>query len=150
MNEQLARQTQEFLTAAVKTEVPNEVRLMALDGVAQLRDALGQWGVNAQKNAKMIEDMVAAAQAGAKTVRDQTLANFQTNTEAALAAADSLARAKTLPEAAHLQAKYVQNQLSDIAAQMRQLAELSAQVTKQTAETLTSIATSYVGDLKRA
>jgi len=149
MNEQLTRQAQDMLAAVVKTEVPAEVRTMVQDGVAKTREAYAKWTTAAQTGSKALEEVMLATQAGAKTVGETIFGNALANTEAAFDAAQGLARARTLPEVAQLQTRFVQELLAIVSKQGKGLLELTVKVAKETADTLTAIATKAADDLKK-
>ena len=65
-------------------------------------------------------------------------------------AAQAIARAKTLPEAARLQADFVQQQATAATAQTKELLELSAKVTKQTFESVNAAAAKSFEQMKKA
>ncbi len=150
MNEHIARQAQEMLAAAAKTEVPTEVRALAQETVAKAREAYCKWSSGARQGARALEEVMLAAQTGVRIIGAKAFGSAQANTEAAFEAAVELARARTLTEAAQLQAKFVQNQLAAVSDQGKELFELSVKVAKETADTLTVIATKAVDDLKKA
>lgn len=149
MNEQIARQAQDMLAAAAKTEVPAEVRALAQESLAKAREAFDKWNAGARQGAQALEEVVAAAQTGARTIGNKALGNTLINIDAAFEAAEGLARARTLPQAAQLQARFVQDQLADASTQGKELFELSVKVAKETADTLTAIATKAFEDLKK-
>jgi hypothetical protein len=150
MNEQFARQTQAFLAGAANIEVPAEVQAMAQDSVAKAREAFVTWSAAARSGTRAIDKVMLANRSGAKTIGDNVLSNAQAAAEAAFAAAQGLARAKTLPEVAQLQAKFVQEQLAMASQQGKALLELSAKIAQETTDTLTAIATKSAGDLQKA
>ena len=150
MNEQITRQAQDMLAAVVKTEVPAEVRAMAQDNVDKAREAYAKWTTAAQTGTKALEEILAATQLGAKTVGEKVMGHALANTKAAFDAAQALARASTLPEAAQLQARFVQQHLAIVSEQGKGLLELTVKVAKETTDTLTAIATKAANDLKVA
>jgi hypothetical protein len=75
-------------------------------------------------------------QAGAKSIGEKIVANTFANTEAAFEAAQAMARARTFPEIARLQANYWQQQFAVVGSQSKELFELSNKVTKQALETV--------------
>src|SRR5690606_10037299 len=105
-------------------------------GVARSREVYSKLSATAQDSAKTIEEIVQAAQAGAKAIGEKLVNNTAVNTEAAFDAAEAIARAKTLPEAARLQANFLQQQFAVASAQTKELFELSTKVARQTFETL--------------
>jgi hypothetical protein len=149
MNEEFARQTQAFLSNVANTRVPAEVQAIAQDGVAKARETFTTWSAAAQSGTKAIDEVVQVSWAGAKSIGDELLSNAQAAAEAAFDTAQQMARAKTLPEAAQLQAKFVQEQLANASQQGKGLFELSAKIAQKTTNALTAIATKAAGDLKK-
>ena len=84
-----------------------------------------------------MEEVLLAAQAGAKSIGEKVLHNTAVNTEAAFDAAQAIVRAKTIPEAASLQADFLQQQFAVAGAQTKEFLELSTKVASQTFETRT-------------
>jgi hypothetical protein len=150
MQEQIAGHARDILAAAGRTEVPAELRAVGQDSVAKARKACATWHAAVENGAKVLEDVLLAAQSNAKLVSRKIVDNAVTNANAALEAAEQLACAKTFPEAAQLQAKFVQAQMSVIGEQANALLELSFKVTKQAADTFVAAATNAVGDHNRA
>ena len=150
MNEYIAQQTQAFMANAANTQVPADVQAFAQDSVARAREAFAKWSAGTQSGIRAIDRVMLANQSGAKTIGDKVLSNVQAAAEAAFDAAQGLARAKTLPEVAKLQAKFVQEQLAMASQQGKALLELSAKIAEETTDTLTAIATRSAGDLQKA
>ncbi len=67
--------------------------------------------------------------------------NTSVNAQAAFDAAQSIARAQTLPEAARLQANFLQQQIAVASAQTKEIFELSTKVARQTFETMNQAST---------
>jgi len=149
MNEQFTRQAQDMFRAAQEARIPESMQAMAEDGVAKTREAYQKLQDAAKDNAKVVEDVVLAAQAGAKAIGERVLHNTAVNTEAAFDAAQALARARSLPEAARLQADFVQNQLAVAGAQTKELFELSTKIARQTFESMNAAATRSFEQMKR-
>ena len=78
------------------------------------------------------------------------MTNANANTEALFDAAQAIARAKTLPEAARLQADFVQQQTAAASAQTKEFFELSSKVAKQTFETMNAAAAKTFEQLNNA
>jgi hypothetical protein len=150
MHEEITRQVRDMVTVATKTEVPAEVRVIGQDSVAKAREACANWTTAVEKGAKALEDVILAAQSSAKTVARKIADDAVANTKSALDAAEQLVEAKTLPEAALLQARFLQTQMTVLGEQGKALIELSLKVAKETADTLIKAATNAVGDLKNA
>lgn len=138
-------------TAATSKAEPHTARARSLCVDARDADAaaFGKWTTCTQQGARVLEDVVLTAQTGLKTIGEKALGNALANTEATFVATEGLARAKTLPEAARLQAKFVQEQLAVASEQGKALFELSVKVAKDTTDTLTAITTKAVDDLKK-
>lgn len=149
MNEQFTRQAQDMFKAAQDARIPENFQAMAEDGVAKTRDAYAKLNVVAKDNAKVVEDVVLTAQAGAKALGDKVMYNTAANTEAVFDAAQAMARARTLPEAARLQADFMQQQFAAAGAQSKELFELSSKIARQTIESMNSAATKSFEQFKR-
>jgi phasin len=141
MNEYIKRQTEEFLSAARSARVPESFQSMAEESVTKTREAFDRLSAAARDQAKAAEEVLLAAQAGAKTIGAKVIDNTTANTDAAFEAAQAIARAKTLPEAARLQADFMQKQLAKAGEQTKELVELSMQIARQTFETVNQVAT---------
>ena len=149
MNEHIAWQTQAFLADVANTKVPAEVQAIVQDGVAKARETFTTWSAAAHSGTKAIDEVVQVSWAGAKSIGDELLSNAQAAAEAAFDTAQQIARAKTLPEAAQLQAKFVQEQLANASQQGKGLFELSAKIAQETTNALTAFATKSAADLKK-
>lgn len=148
MNE-FTRQTQEMFAAAKDARIPEQVQAFAEDSVSKARETYGKLNSVAKDNAKALEGLMVAAQAGAKSIGDKVLENTEANTEAAFEAAKAIARAKTLPEAIRLQTSFFQQQLTAAGTQSKELFELSAKLAQQTLESFSSAATKSFEQMKR-
>jgi phasin len=144
------RQTQEMFAAAKDARIPEQVQAFAEDSVSKARETYGKLSTVAKDGAKVLEEMMVSAHAGAKSIGDKVLRNTETNTEAVFEAAQAIARAKTLPELLRLQSSFVQQQLSTAGAQSKELFELSTKVAQQTFESLNSAATKTFEQMKKA
>lgn len=150
MNDQFTRQAQDMFTAAKDARIPENIQAMAEEGVQKTREAYYKMNEVAKDGAKVVEEVVLASQAGAKAIGEKLVHNTSVNTEAAFDAAQAIARAKTLPEVVRLQADYLQQQFAVAGAQSKELFELSAQVAKQTIETVNAAATKGFEQMKKA
>ena len=149
MNEQFTRQAKDMFKVAQDGRIPENIQAMAEDGVTKTRDAYLKLNTVAKDGAKVVEDVVLAAQAGAKAIGEKVLHNTSVNTEAVFDAAQAMARARTLPEAARLQADFMQQQFAAAGAQTKELFELSSKVARQTIESMNSAATKSFEQMKR-
>lgn len=148
MNE-FAQKTQEFFSAAKDARIPEQVQAIAEDSVSKARETYGKLNTAAKDNAKVLEEVTVAAFAGAKSIGDKVLKNTEANTEAVFDAAESFARAKTLPELIQLQTAFVQQQFKAASAQSKELFELSTKVAQQTFESMNSAATKSFEQMKK-
>ena len=106
------RQAQEMFTAGKDAKVPENISAFAEDAIAKSRDAYHKFTALAKDNAKVAEEVLLTTQAGAKSIGEKIVANTLANTEAAFEAAQAIARARTFPEIARLQANYWQQQIA--------------------------------------
>jgi phasin len=143
------RQTQDFLAAAKDARIPEQVQAMAEDSVTKARETYGKINSAAKDSVKVLEEVMVAAHAGAKSIGDKVLRNTEANTEAVFEAAQAIARAKTVPEVVRLQTSFMQQQFAAAGAQSKELFELSAKVAQQTFETMNSVATKTFEQMKR-
>lgn len=151
MNDQFTRQAQEMFKAVNGGfKMPENLQVLAEDSVAKSREAYEKFAVVAKDNAKAAEEVILTAQAGAKTLGEKVLNNALANTEAAFDAAEAMARAKSLPEAAQLQANFVQKQMAIAGAQTKEFFELSSKIAKQTFETMNTAAAKSFEQIKKA
>ena len=149
MNEQFTRQAQDMFKAGQDGRIPENMKALAEDSVTKTREAYLKLNTVAKDGAKVVEEVVLAAQAGAKTIGDKVLHNTSANTEALFDAAQAIARARTLPEAARLQADFMQQQFAAASAQTKELMELSTKVARQTMESMNTAATKSFEQFKR-
>lgn len=150
MNDQFTRQAQDMLNAAKDARIPENVQAIAEDTVLKTRDAYNKLSAVAKDGAKVMEDVMLASHAGAKAIGEKVMHNTIVNTEAAFDAALAIARAKTLPEVARLQANYWQQQFAIAGAQTKELLDLSTKVGKQTFESVTVATQKSFDQIKKA
>ncbi|MFT5511030.1 MAG: phasin family protein [Hyphomicrobiaceae bacterium] len=136
MNEQFTRQAQEMFSAAKDAQIPENMQAFAEDSVSKSREFYQKLNETAQDNVTAVEEFMVASHAGAKSVSEKFMQNAASNTESVFDAAQSIARAKTLPEAARLQADFLQQQTAAATQQMKEFFELSSTVAKQTFESI--------------
>ena len=149
MNDQFARQAEQFFNVAKDARMPENVQAMVADGVAKTREAYEKASTVAKDQAKVAEEILLAGQAGAKTIGTKLLENTAANTEAAFDAAQAIARARSMPEAAKLQAEFMQKQMAIAGAQTRELFELSSRVAQQAFQSFSSAATKSFETIKK-
>ena len=130
------RQAQDMFSAGKDAKIPENMSAFAEDAVAKTREAYNKINHATKDNAKVMEDVVLTAQAGAKSISEKMLANTVANTEAIFDAAQAMAKAKTFPEIARLQANFWQQQFAAVGVQSKEIFELSTKVAKQTFDTV--------------
>jgi phasin len=150
VQEDFARQAQDMFAAAKDAKIPENLQHMAEETVTKTREAFHKMNSAAKDSAKTVEDLVLASTAGNKAISEKMFQNTVTNTESLFDAAQAMARAKTLPEAAQIQAKFFQQQMTTAGAQTKELFELSTKVAKQTFETMNQAATKSFEQIKKA
>jgi hypothetical protein len=123
-----ARQAEDMLKAAQEARIPDQVKVVVEQGVQQARHVVSQVTDLAAQNAKTTEGMMVAYQAGAKTIGDKLMENTKVNAEAAFNAATAMVQAKSLPEAAQMQAEFMKAQMTLAASQFQELFQLSGRV----------------------
>lgn len=149
MTDQFTRQAQEMFNAAKDARIPDNVQAFAEDSVAKSRDAYSRMNAVTKDSAKVVENVMLAAHAGAKSLGEKVMSNAEANTAAAFDAAQAIARARSLPEAARLQADYFQQQMTIASTQTKELFELSAKVARQTFETMNAATAQGIEKFKK-
>lgn len=150
MNEQFTRQAQDMFNAAKDARIPENVQAIASESVAKTREAYQKMAAATKDGVKVVEDVVLTAHAGARTIGEKVMHNALANTEAAFDAAQAIARARTFPEVARLQADFFQQQFAAATQQSRELFELSSKVARQTFETANAAATKSFDQFKKS
>jgi hypothetical protein len=112
--------------------VPEQLQTAIASGVSSSRASFDKAAEYTKANLKTAEKIVLAAQTSSKEIGEKVLGHAETNANAAFEAAATLARAKTFPELARLQANFIQQQLSVMHGQSQELFQLSAQLAQQT------------------
>ena len=105
-------------------EIPKEMRSMAEASFEQARKTLEKFLASAEAAAGSIEERNATVRAGAKDVSSKVIANAEKNVQAALDYAQSLLKAKDLPEVMRLHSEYVQAQMRALAEQASEMGQL--------------------------
>ena len=105
-------------------EIPKEMRSMAEASVEQARKAFEKFVTAAQDAAGTIEERNAMVRAGAKDVSGKAIAYAEQNVQASLDHAQSLLKAKDLPEVVRMHSEYVQAQMRALAEQVSEMGQL--------------------------
>ena len=123
--EPFEHQAQLFVDSAKNGHIPEQVRVVAEEGVKRMHEAFTSLNSAAQRDTERWKRVVHANYKAAREMERKCLENTATNVDAAFAAARSIAAARTLPEAARLYAEFVQQRLSAGSAQFQELFVLS-------------------------
>jgi phasin len=105
-------------------EIPKEMRQMAEASVEQARKALDRFMANAQATAGTIEERRATVRAGAKDIGVKAVSYAEKNVQASLDYAQSLLKAKDLPEVMKLHSDFVQGQMRALAEQASEMGQI--------------------------
>jgi phasin len=105
-------------------EIPKEMRSMAEAGVEQARKTFEKFVGAAQAAAGSIEERNATVRAGAKDVSSKAIGYAEQNVQASLDHAQSLLKAKDLPEVMRLHSEYVQGQMRTLAEQASEMSQV--------------------------
>jgi hypothetical protein len=138
----------DMLKAAPYGQLPEHVKTLVDDGLAKTREATLKSFAVAKHSAEAFEKVALAAQRDAGELAGKIFDQAVQNTEAAFIAAKAIAQAKSPVEAAELQAKYAQAQLTKAGEQSRDLLELSTKLAQKTAEAVTGFATKSAAQYK--
>ena len=123
--EQFEHQAQLFVESAKNGHIPEQVRMVAEEGVKRVHEAFTHLNAAAQESTEQWKRVVHANYKTAREMERKCLQNTATNVDAAFAAARSIAAARTILEAARLYGEFVQRQVSTGSAQMQELLVLS-------------------------
>ena len=105
-------------------EIPKEMRQMAEASVEQARQAFDKFMANAQATAGNIEERRATVHAGAKEIGAKAVSYAEKNVQASLDYAQSLLKAKDLPEVMKLHSDFVQGQMRALAEQTSEMGQI--------------------------
>lgn len=144
-----ARQAEEMMKAAKDARIPENMQAMAQESVENSRKVYIQLTNAAKDNARVAEDVVTTVQTGAKVFGEKVIANTVQNTDAVFDAALNIARAKTLPEAARLQAEFAKSQFTAATTQSQELMQLSAKMAQATLDQMGQAAAKSFANMKK-
>ena len=115
-------------------EIPKEMRQMAEASVEQARLAFEKFMANAQATAGTIEERRATVRAGAKEVGVKAVSYAEKNVQASLDYAQSLLKAKDLPEVMKLHGDFVQGQMRALAEQASEMGQIVSRAAMDAAQ----------------
>jgi phasin len=105
-------------------EIPKEMRSMAEASFEQARKAFEKFVATAQATADTIEERNATVRAGATDVSSKAIAYAEKNVQTSLDHAQSLLKAKDLPEVMRLHSEFVQEQMRALAEQAGEMGQI--------------------------
>ena len=114
-------------------EIPKEMRSMAEASFEQARKAFEFVGA-AQAAAGSIEERNATVAAGVKDVGGKAMAYAEKNVQGSLDHAQSLLKAKDLPEVMRLHSEYVQAQMRALAEQASEMGQVVGKAAMEAAK----------------
>ena len=115
-------------------EVPKEMRSIAEASVEQARKTLEKFLTSAQAAAGSIEERNAAVRAGAMDVSSKAMAHAERNVQASLDHAQSLLKAKDLPDVMRLHSEFVQGQMRSLAEQASEMGQVVGKAAMEAAK----------------
>jgi phasin len=121
-------------SSVIPFQLPEQVRAFAEKGVSQARESYGKLKDAAESHNGTIEAVFSTAHKGASDYSAKLLDIVKANTSAGFDFAQTLAGAKTLPEAFELWTAHAKKQVETLTAQTKELAELTQKVATETVE----------------
>jgi phasin len=126
--------TDPFSASVIPFQAPEQMRALAEKGLSQARDSYAKFKDAAESHNGTIEAVFGSLGKGASEYSAKLLEFMQTNTTSAFDFAQELVAVKTLPEAGELWTGYTRKQFETLAAQAKELAELTRKIATDTAE----------------
>jgi phasin len=105
-------------------EIPKEMRSMAEASFDQARQTFEKFVAGAQATAGSLEERGATVRSGAREVTAKAVSFAEKNVQASLDYAQSLLKAKDLPEVMKLHSEYVQGQMRSLAEQASEMGQI--------------------------
>lgn len=104
--------------------ISKDMRAMAEASFEQVRKAFDKFTESARTTAGNIEERRDTVRAGAKEIGSKAVAYAEKNVQASLDHAQSLLKAKDLPEVMKLHSEYVQSQMRSLAEQASEMGQI--------------------------
>ena len=123
-----------FSASVIPFEVPEQVRAFAEKGVSQARDNYAKFKDAAETHNVTIEAVFTSATKGASEYSTKLMEFMKANTTASLDFAQQLLSIKSPAEAMELWTSHTRKQVQVLAAQAKELGELSQKIAAETAE----------------
>jgi phasin len=104
--------------------IPKDMRVMAEASFDQARKAFDKFMESARSTAGNIEERRDAVRTGAREIGTKAVSYAEKNVQASLDYAQSLLKAKDLPEVMKLHSEYVQSQMRTLAEQASEMGQI--------------------------
>ena len=104
--------------------IPKDMRTMAEQSFEQARKAFDKFMESAKTTAGSMEERRETVRAGAKEIGSKAVSYAEKNVQASLDYAQSLLKAKDLPEVMKLHSDYVQSQMRSLAEQASEMGQI--------------------------
>ena len=132
-----------FSSSVIPFEVPEQMRAFAEKGVSQARDNYAKFKDAAETHNGTMEAVFTSASKGASAYSAKLMEFMKANTTSALDFAQELLSVKSPTEAVELWTTHTRKQFETLAAQAKELTELSQKVATETAEPIKASASKY-------
>ncbi|MGZ5975822.1 MAG: phasin [Isosphaeraceae bacterium] len=129
-----------FSASVIPFEVPEQMRAFAEKGVSQARDNYAKFKDAAETHNVTIEAVFTTAAKGASEYSTKVMEFMKANTTATLDFAQQLLGIKSPAEAMELWTSHARKQAQTLAAQAKELGELTQKIAAETAEPIKSSA----------
>jgi len=126
--------TDPFSASVIPFEVPEQMRAFAEKGVSQARDNYAKFKDAAETHNVTIEAVFTTAAKGASEYSTKLVEFMKANTTATLEFAQELLGIKSPAEAMELWTSHARKQAQTLAAQAKELGELTQKIAAETAE----------------
>ena len=136
--------TDQFSASITPFEVPEQMRAFAEKGVSQARDNYAKFKDAAETHNGTMEAVFTSASKGASAYSAKLMEFMKANTTSALDFAQELLSVKSPTEAVELWTTHTRKQFETLAAQAKELTELSQKVATETAEPIKASASKYI------
>ena len=104
--------------------IPKDMRTMAEASFEQARKAFDKFMESAKTTAGSMEERRDSVRAGAKEIGSKAVSYAEKNVQASLDYAQSLLKARDLPEVMKLHSEYVQSQMRSLAEQASEMGQI--------------------------
>jgi phasin len=132
-----------FSASIIPFEVPEQMRAFAERGVSQARDNYAKFKDAAESHNGTIEAVFTSASKGASEYSAKVMEFMKANTKANLDFAHELLGIKSPTEAMELYTAHARKQFETLAAQAKELAELTQKVAAETVEPIKTNAAKF-------